>query len=194
MSLPFDRAAGFTPEAEEEFKRWNEDRQGLVAQIKTIPLRILVWGPSPSPASNAVAAKRVQICDALRADGFVAVFSEIWATAEPTLSQKTNELTQALSAHLIIILIEGSPGALAEMHDFSSHPDIARIMYVMCPRLYQTGYSAQGAGQLLDLAYGNVYWYEDGEITDCKVLTRALERANALRQIAAYRKLRSVVH
>jgi hypothetical protein len=193
MSLPFDMPPGLTPEVQRELERWDEDRRALVAEIKKIPLRILVWGPSAA-ASNPVAAKRAQIRDALLADGFVAVFSEIWATAEPGLSQKTNELTQALTAHLIIILIEGSPGALAEMHDFSSHPDIVRIMYVMCPRHYQAGYSAQGVGQVLDLAYGNVYWYEDGEIADCKVLARALERANALRQIAAYRKLRSIVH
>lgn len=193
MSLPFDMPAGLTPEVQEELKRWDEDRQSLVAEIKKIPLRILVWGPSAASA-NLVAVKRVQIRDALLAEGFVAVFSEIWATAAPGLSQKTNELTQALTAHLIIILIENSPGALGEMHDFSSHQDIVRIMYVMCPRRYESGYSAQGAGKILDLAYGNVYWYEDGEIADYKVLTRALERANALREDVANKKLRSVRH
>jgi hypothetical protein len=176
-----------------ELERWDAERQGLVAKVKKIPLRILVWGPS-SASSSPVAVKRVQIRDTLLAEGFVAMFSEIWATAEPGLSQKTNELTQALSAHLIIILIEDSPGALGEMHDFSSHQDIVRIMFVMCPRRYESGYSAQGAGRVLDLAYGNVYWYEDNEIVDCKVLTRALERANALREVEAYKKLRSTLH
>lgn len=193
MSLPFNMPAGLTPEAQRELERWDAERQALIAEIKKIPLRILVWGPGTA-SPNPVATKRVQIRDALLAEGFVAVFSEIWATAEPVLSQKTNELTQALTAHLIIILIEDSPGALAEMHDFSSHQDIVRIMYVMCPRRYESGYSAQGAGKVLDLAYGNVYWYEDGEITDCKVLTRALERANALREVTAYKKLRSTLH
>lgn len=193
MSLPFTMPAGLTPEAQSELERWDEERQGLIARIKKIPLRILVWGPGSASASP-VAIKRGQIRDALIADGFVAVFSEIWATAEPGLSQKTNELAQALSAHLIIILIEDSPGALGEMHDFSSHQDIGRIMFVMCPRRYESGYSAQGVGRILDLAYGNVHWYEDNEIVDCKVLTRALERANALREVEAYKKLRSTVH
>lgn len=193
MSLPFDMPDGLTPEAQRELERWDAERQALIDEIKKIPLRVLVWGPGAG-STSPVAAKRVQIRDALAAEGFVAVFSEIWAGAAPGLSQKTNELTQALPAHLIIILIEGSPGALAEMHDFSSHPDIVRIMYVMCPRRYASGYSAQGAGRILDLAYGNVYWYEDDEIADCKVLARALERAIALREDVASKKLRSTVH
>lgn len=185
--------AGLTSEAQRELERWDAERQALIADIKKIPLRILVWGPSTA-SNNPIAFKRMQIRDALAAEGFVAVFSEIWATAAPGLSQKTNELTQALTAHLIIILIEDSPGALGEMHDFSSHQEIVRIMFVMCPSRYESGYSAQGAGKMLDLAYGNVYWYEDGEIADCKVLTHALERANALREFTAYKKLRSTVH
>lgn len=193
MSLPFDMPAGLTPEAQRELERWDAERQALVADIKKISLRILVWGPSPTSPSP-VAQKRVQIRDALVAEGFLAVFSEIWATAEPGLSQKTNELTQALTAHLIIILIEGSPGALAELHDFSSREDIGRKMLVMCPRKYSDGYSITGAGAILNKAFGNLDLYEDGEIENCNVLTRALARAVALREAAAYRELRSIVH
>ena len=192
MSLPFDMPAGLTREAQEEFKRWDTDRRALVDQLKCITLRILVWGPGEASGS-AVALKRVQIRDRLVADGFLAVFSEIWATATPGLSQKTNELTQALTANLIIILIEGSPGALAEMHDFSSREDIARKMLVMCPRKYSDGYSIKGAGTILS-AFGSLEFYEDGEIENCNVLTRALARANALREAAAYRELKSIMH
>ncbi|OLE51315.1 MAG: hypothetical protein AUG51_23620 [Acidobacteria bacterium 13_1_20CM_3_53_8] len=193
MSLPFNMPAGLTPEAQRELERWDEDRQALIVQIKAIPLRILVWGPSSASPSPA-AIKRVQIRDALVAEGFLAVFSEIWADAASGLSQKTNELTQALTAHLIIILIEGSPGALAEMHDFSSREDIARKMLVMCPRKYSDGYSIKGAGAILNVAFGNLDLYQDGEIENCNVLTRALARAIALREAAAYRELRSTVH
>ena len=193
MSLPFDMPAGLTPEAQRELERWDEDRQALIVQIKAIPLRILVWGPS-SASPSPVAVKRVQIRDALIAEGFLAVFSEIWADAASGLSQKTNELTQALTSHLIIILIEGSPGALAEMHDFSSRQDIARKMLVMCPRKYSDGYSIKGAGAILNVAFGNLDLYQDGEIENCNVLTRALARAIALREAAAYRELRSTVH
>ncbi|PYS77743.1 MAG: hypothetical protein DMF67_02735 [Acidobacteria bacterium] len=193
MSLPFDMPAGLTPEARRELERWDEERRGLVAEIKRIPLRILVWGPSPA-SPGPVAFKRVQIRDALVAEGFLAVFSEIWAGAAPGLSQKTNELTQALTAHLIIILIEGSPGALAEMHDFSSRQDVARKMLVMCPRRYSDGYSIKGAGAILSVAFGNLDLYEDGEIENCNVLTRALARAVALREAAAHRELRDILH
>ena len=192
MSRPFDMPAGLTPEAQQELERWDAERQEHVSEIKKIPLRILVWGPGTA-SSSPVAQKRIAIRDALVAEGFLAVFSEIWKDAAPGLSQKTNELTQALGAKLILILIEDSPGGLGEMHDFSGHEDIIKVMYVMSPRRYSGGYSLQGAGAILD-RLGNLHLYEDGDIASCSVLSRALERAYALREIAAYRKLQSKVH
>ena len=101
MSLPFAMPAGLTPEAQRELERWDEERQSLIADIKKIPLRILVWGASPA-STSPVAVKRVQIRDALVAEGFAAVFSEIWATAEPGLSQKTNERACFCEARFIM--------------------------------------------------------------------------------------------
>lgn len=187
MSRPFEMPAGLTHEAEQELKRWDAERQALVAKIKKIPLRILVWGPG-TQSSSPVVRKRFAIRDALVAEGFLAVFSEIWKDSVPGLSQKTNELTQALGAKLILILIEDSPGGLGEMHDFSSHEDIINIMYVMSPRRYSDGYSMQGVGAIL-ARLGKLHLYEEGDIASCSVLTHALERAYALREIAAYRKL-----
>jgi hypothetical protein len=192
MSRPFDMPAGLTLEAQQELERWDAERQGLVAEIKKIPLRILVWGPG-TRSSSPVARKRIAIRDALVAEGFLAVFSEIWKDSTPSISQKTNELTQALGAKLIIILIEDSPGGLGEMHDFSGLEDIIKVMYVMSPRRYSDGYSMQGVGAILD-RLGNLHLYEEGDITSCSVLTRAVERAYALREIAAYRMLLSKVH
>lgn len=187
MSRPLEMPAGLTPEAQQEFDRWDAERQAYIAEIKKIPLRILIWGPG-TQSSSPVVQKRIAIRDALVAEGFLAVFSEIWKDSAPGLSQRTNELTQALGAKLILVLIEDSPGALGEMHDFSSHEDIIKIIYVMSPRRYSDGYSMQGVGAIL-YRLGNLHLYEEGDIASCSVLTHALERAYALREIAAYRKL-----
>lgn len=79
----------------------------LLDPMKTIALDILIWGPSPS-SGNPVARKRSEIKRALLALGHNAMFSEeIPEVAVGYLpSDKSNEFAQALSAHLIIALIE----------------------------------------------------------------------------------------
>ena len=85
---------------------------------------------------------------------------------------------------LVIILIEDSPGALAEACDFCNHPDLAQKIYVMAPDSYKTGYAGQGALKELDEGYGGVYWYKQGDVEACNVLTKACKRVRARRSMA----------
>jgi len=98
-------------------------------------------------------------------------------------SEKGKEFAQAIAADLVFVLLEDAPGALAEAHDFGNHPELASKMYVMIPRAYEEGYSARGAIKLLEDAYGNVFWYDPQDIESCKLLERAVARAEALRQL-----------
>ena len=61
------------------------------------------------------------------------MFSEDLPIQTGNISEKSKEFAQARAAHLIIILVEDAPGALAEAHDFCNHPDIAPNVYVMIP-------------------------------------------------------------
>ena len=68
---------------------------------------------------------------------------------------------------------------MAEVCDFCVRPDVASKVYVMAPESYKEGYAGQGALRELDEDYGSVHWYQDGDIVDCNVLTRACQRVQA---------------
>ena len=145
-------------------------------------LSILVWGQSPIEKTR-LADKRIQIRNELSNLGHNAMFSEDIDLSVDRLSEKSKEFAQARAADIILILLQDSPGALAETHDFCNHPDIGPKVYAMIPTEYKEGYSGRGAIKDLDEAYGGVYWYDEYEIQNCNISTRAIDRAEALRHI-----------
>ncbi|MDR3632343.1 MAG: hypothetical protein P4L84_00825 [Isosphaeraceae bacterium] len=147
-----------------------------------VSLNVLVWGPSPTSAS-AAAKKRIQVRDTLVTLGHHAAFSEDLPSPSGRMSEKTKEYAQARAANLIVIFIEGAPGATAELHDFSSDLEIYHKIMVLVPVEYRKGYSARGAIQELEDATsgGGVLWYREGDLEKCRVLTAVVKRAEALR-------------
>ncbi|MDA1054326.1 MAG: hypothetical protein O3C40_28100 [Planctomycetota bacterium] len=173
---------GLTKEAQEERKRFEEAYRAYLEEANKVALSVLVWGQNPM-GKTRLANKRIQIRDELIELGHNAMFSEDIDLSVEGLSEKSKEFAQARAADLIVILLEDSPGALAETHDFCNHPEIGPKVYAMIPDKYEAGYSGRGAIKDLDEAYGGVYWYEEGEIQSCNVRTRAIARAEALRHI-----------
>ena len=140
-----------------------------------------------SPDEDApIARKRQDIGNQLIGDGHNAMFSEDLANLGrgTNLSEASRELAQARAADFIIVLVEGSPGALAEVCDFCVRPDIAHKVYVMAPQAYRTGYPGKGDLRDLDEGYGVVHWYGPQEIVACDLLTQARKRVQARRSIA----------
>lgn len=180
---------GLTEAARRENERFEARLNAFIREVREVSLSILVWGPNPQ-SSSPVAKKRIEIRDELMKLGHNARFSEdIRAqTDELSLSEKAREFAQARAAHLIVILVEDAPGALAEAHDFGNDPEIAHKVCVMFPQKYRQGYSAQGAMKDLSDGYGGVYWYEEEDLEICKVRTRAVEWAEARRNIYNYRR------
>lgn len=150
-----------------------------------IAFNILVWGMSPDK-SDPIAKKRKDIRKQLLEDGHNAMFSEELTSLghDSGLSEKSREFAQAKTVHLIIILIEDSPGALAEACDFCNHPDLAPKIYVMAPDSYRASYAGRGALKELDEGYGGVHWYQKGDVEACNVLTQACKRVRARRSVA----------
>lgn len=173
---------GLTPEAEKERARFMAAYHSNLRRIKQVALSILIWGPDPK-RDSPVARKRKELKDLLLADGHNAMFSEELASENEQLSDKSLEFAQALAAHLIFVLVEDSPGAVAEAHDFCNHPEIASKICVLIPKRYKRGYSAKGAIKNLEDAHGGVFWYSDADLAQCHVCTRAIKRANGLRQL-----------
>ncbi|MEK6258024.1 MAG: hypothetical protein AABP62_05330 [Planctomycetota bacterium] len=183
--------SGLTPEAMRAREQFCARYEAHLRQIAHIALNILVWGPNPKNQTQ-VSQKRNEIRLRLIEDGHNAMFSEDIVTPALGFSQKTVESVQAKLVDLVIILVEDSPGALAEAHDFCNHPDIAPRIMVMCPQKYRSGYSATGALHLLQQAHGGVYWYKDKELVSCNVMKRARMRAQALRELRNQSELREV--
>lgn len=173
---------GLTEAARRERQRFNVACEALLKEVRKLSLSILVWGPNPQ-SESVIARKRNAIRDELKALGHNAMFSEELTPQVQGLSEKSKEFAQATVAHLVIILVEGSPGALAETHDFCNHPDIAPKVYVMVPTQYREGYSAKGAIKDLEDAHGGVYWYREDDVRSCNLLTQAVKRAEARRNI-----------
>lgn len=173
---------GLTPQGRIEWDRFLEVYKAILKRAENISLSILVWGPDPQ-GDSPVSTKRKEIREELIKLGHNAMFSESIPKDESGVSEKSKEFAQALAVHLIIILVEDSPGALAEAHDFCNHPEIAPKVYVLIPRRYRKGYSARGAIKDLEDAHGGVFWYADGDLLQCNVCSHALRRAEALRQL-----------
>ncbi len=133
-----DIPKGLTPEAKRERLRFMKAVESLTTKTGKIALSILVWGQDPKKRTP-LARKRRQIRAELRRRGHHALFSEEIAGSAGQFSEKTKEFAQALAAHLIIILVEESPGAMAEAHDFCEHPDIAPKVFVLIPQSYKKG-------------------------------------------------------
>ena len=137
---------GLTTEAQEERKRFEEAYRSYLEEAKKVALSVLVWGQN-SMARTRLANKRIQIRDGLIELGHNALFSEEIDLSIEGLSEKSKEFAQARAADLIVILLEDSPGALAETHDFCNHPEIGPKVYAMIPVKYESGYSSRGGGR-----------------------------------------------
>ena len=168
--------------ARKSFESQVEEQQKKEQQIA---FNILVWGMSPD-RDVPIAQKRKDIGNQLIEDGHNAMFSENLShlSQEPDLSETSKEFAQANAADLIIVLVEGSPGALAEVCDVCARPDVAPKVYVMVPDAYKTSYAGQGSLKELDEGYGSVHWYRRGEVEACSVLTQACKRVRARRSMA----------
>lgn len=175
---------GRTAEARRKSERFRAKyEKAVTAELRSVHLTILVWGPNPT-SNTPAAQKRRDIREKLLELGHDAMFSEDLPVSDKTMSTKWQEFVQASLVDLIILLAE-TPGSIAEAHDFCNNPKVALNMFVICARQYQDGYGPQGALRLLDEGYGGVYWYADGEIENCTVLTKAVARVEARRQIMA---------
>lgn len=177
-----------TDAARHELERFKGRYEAHLRDIDLIALSVLIWGPGMA-SESPVLQKRKQIRQELLDRGFVALFSEDVDEGFPATtaiaSLRSREHAQAQAAHLVIILVEDSAGALAEAEAFSSDPDIAWKVFILAPTKYRQGFSGQGTFRLLEEGYGGMYWYENAELIECNVLSQALIRAQARREIYA---------
>ena len=112
--MPSDRRSkiprGLNTSAEAARQQFLVAYEKYINESKKIALKILVWGPSPH-TDTPVAKKRIEIRSKLETLGHFAAFSEDLPDFDRSASAKSKEYAQARAADLIIVLIEGAPGA-----------------------------------------------------------------------------------
>lgn len=159
----------------------------LMKKIDRTPLSILIWGPGPG--GGQLYEKRVQIRGQLRLLGLAAVFSEEIDATNPSkrFSSKAKELCQAIAADFIVV-IQASPGSIAEVHDFAGlFAAVGRKMLIFIDERFQEGYSYSGTLQELRQLYNNVETYRYPEdISECHLLN-AVEKKVRVLQAAKWR-------
>lgn len=171
-----------TDAARKALEQFHQKYISQLARSMEFSLSILVWGPSPSSQSPA-AKKRVEIGRFLADEGHNAMFSEQLAEVHVpgTPTAKEREYAQAKLVHLIFILIEGSPGALAEAIDFICFPQIAQKCVILVPNEYRSGYAASGPLREHEDGYRGVFWYSAKDLQECNVLGEVKIRSRARR-------------
>jgi hypothetical protein len=173
--------AGMSPLAQahlQKFKRWLKED---MAEVETTPLVVLVWGPGES--GGDLYQKRLQIRDMLRGGGDAALFSEELDAlcAGFKGSARAKELIQANRADFIIVLY-GSPGSIAEAHDFGFFDVLGSKMLVCVDSRHVDGFGYKGLLTDMQKRFNNVHEYAYPEdIRDCHLMTALEERLETFR-------------
>lgn len=155
--------------------------------VESIALTILVWGPGES---HELYPLRIEMINALRKANFDAETSENLVGETDVWSDRSQEMMQALAADLIVILCV-SPGAIAEMADFSNRREIARKMIVFLDEKHKAGYVSSGPARDLSVV-GHVHWYTShDDLYSGKLIRVALHHAKQY-QLASFLQSRAV--
>ena len=155
----------------------------LTKKVAETPLCVLVWGPEREKGGQLY-SKRRQIRRVLRANGYAAVFSEevdIDCKVQYA-SSRARELLEAVADDFIVVLY-GSPGSIAEVHDFADlDEELGRKNVGFQDSRYMKGYGSSGLLHDLNTLYGNVHEYHyPADITKCHLLDAVEKRLRVLR-------------
>jgi hypothetical protein len=148
-------------------------------------LAILVWGPAPGDSLEA--RKRAEIRDALITAGHEARFSEDFSEEESVLDPLEEELLQADSADLIVVLY-GERGVQSEVDTLLAVPDFASKAVIF---IEQETYGrvlksvSRGTWRKLQRLATEIREYTPEELERCSVVGDACEIAHRAR-MAAY--------
>jgi hypothetical protein len=142
-------------------------RLEAVERIRRVPVSALIWGTAPD-ASTPIGTARRNLRDALLADGHLAQFSEDLFDPGCGLSILAQQVTQA-EAHDIVFSIPGSPGSIAEIHDFARIPGISHKVVAFLDNAWSAGYSNQSLVQLQSTATCQIQLYQSSDLPDCVI-------------------------
>lgn len=162
---------------EDEIERRVEE---ALARIRRVPIAVLVWGPAPASGS-ALAITREKLRDALIAEGHVVRFSEDLYDGTSGHSLVAQQVAHA-EAFDIVFSFPGSPGSIAEIHDFARIPGIGHKIIAFVDQSHNGGYSNQSLIALESALTSRIQLYEPASLPD-GVIAAALDQVHRLQEL-----------
>jgi hypothetical protein len=167
-----------TPEAEALVRALIPRIRQRMEEAARVPVAVLVWGPGIN-SSGSLARVRAELRAKLRQNGHAALYSE--ELYDPQKSLRLQELAQAQEFDLVISL-PGTPGSLAEVHDFASDRRVSNKLMAFLNQQHISGYSAQSISALSGTFAVKVFYYPNENDTSI-IFTISLSEAQRLREI-----------
>jgi hypothetical protein len=152
---------------------------GLEEKIKDVSLEILVWEPERG-TDEMVANERQAIHQTLKAENHQSYLGRE-LEVPPKFSLQDREVELALDADLTVVLAE--PLALGELHEFGKYEDLLGNTFIRYPKLMQSAPDKSGWDKKVKDGYGLLDYYEEEDITSCKVREDVLNWVEIRRSI-----------
>lgn len=162
-----------TADAERRHRLFRDKFTQLDRALRSEPLEILVWGPGPK--NDEFYNKRCQILNELCAAGHAAVFSEDVEHEDNELGPAERELTEALSADLIVILPVSS-GPQGELLEYGRIAPIALKMCVIIPNEWKANFLFQGPVKMMLMGHESLTYMTKKKIWKCGALAEVRHR------------------
>ena len=151
----------------------NRRVQRSLDNITRIPVAVLIWGPDIS-SGTPIAQTRQALKETLNAEGHLARFSEELFDPSSTLSVVAQQFAHA-DAYDIVLSLPGSPGSIAEIHDFARMPGVGNKIVAFIDRDWNDGYSNKALLQMESSLTSRIQLYEASDLphgvikraTDC---------------------------
>jgi hypothetical protein len=175
-----------TSEARTSTPAYDQNYEKLQHKIHQIVLDILVWEPALPFHEPIVASERRAIYQSLQAERHQCQLGT-QLQVPPGLSLQDTEIEQARDADMTILLVEAP--AFGEMHEFCSDYDENILHKTLCfyPEVKKSSPGSWGLDEILEGF--NLEYYQEDDITDCRVRTKVLKWVEA-RCSCRYRKQR----
>lgn len=174
-----------TDDARTATPAYGQDYGKLQHEISQIIFDILVWEPVQS-SHDIVAEERRAIYHSLQGEQH-----QCWLGTQlpvpPGVSLQDQEIEQANNADMTILLVEAP--AIGEMHEFCGDYDENILNKTLCfyPEVMKSPPGSRGLDEILESFH--LEYYQEDDITDCRVRAKVLEWVDK-RRGCRYRKQR----
>jgi hypothetical protein len=158
----------------------NRRVQESLDRISKIPVAALIWGPDVA-SGTPIAETRQRLRDVLVADGHMARFSEELIDPRSEHSIVAQQFAHA-EAFDIVFSLPGSPGSVAEIHDFARMPGVGSKIVTFVNEDWNDGYANRTLMQMESTLTSRIQIYAPTELPD-GVIRRALNQIHRLQEV-----------